>query len=69
MMGASRGFSPAVAPVSDFSRGTTGHPELPGTEEAMFGKETATQSNDAGGAVLSFGFIENSLSLIYFRKV
>ena len=45
------------------------HPELPGTEEAMFGKEMATQSSDVGGAVLSFGFIENSLSLIYFRKI
>lgn len=45
------------------------HPELPGTEEAMFGKKTATQSSDVGGVGLSFGFIENSLSLIYFRKV
>ena len=27
MMGASRGFSPAAAPVSDFSRGTTGSSE------------------------------------------
>ena len=29
MMGASRGFSPAAAPVSDFSRGTTGSSESP----------------------------------------
>ena len=27
MTGASRGFSPAAAPVSDFSRGTTGSSE------------------------------------------
>ena len=46
------------------------HPELPGTEEAMFGKEMMTRCSYAGGAVLPFGYVENEdLFLVYFRNV